>query len=60
MIIAIEDNNGNDIGAVKITENNLFGETEIKKTKGDISIADIELDYIFNTNDNLIRIQLTK
>lgn len=59
MIILIEDKNGNDIGAIKVTENNIFGETEIEQTKGNVSIADIEFDSIFDTNDDLIRIQLT-
>ena len=60
MIIVIEDKNGNDVGAVKVTENNMFGELEIEETKGNISIADVEFDYIFNTNDDLIRIELIK
>ena len=47
--IEIEDTNGNTIGAIDLSNNN---------TKGGISLADKDGDYIFNTNNTLIRLQL--
>lgn len=60
MILSIEDKNGETIGAVKLTENNINGDIEIDFNHiiGDISIADIDYDDIFDTNDKKIRIQL--
>lgn len=51
-VIEIEDNNGNTIMAIEIDENGkivkyLFCE-----------IADEDSDYIFNTDKNLIRLQV--
>ena len=57
MIIAIEDKNGNDIGQVHIKEG-VFGGSQILGIKGNISIADIDFDAYFNTNEDRIRIQL--
>ena len=47
--IEIEDNNGNTIGAINLANNDI---------KGAISLADKDGDYIFNTNNTLIRLQL--
>ncbi|MBO5478534.1 MAG: hypothetical protein J6J36_08190 [Clostridia bacterium] len=49
--IEIEDNKGNTIGAIDLLTNEI---------KGDISLADVEKDYIFNRNKQLIRLQLDK
>lgn len=49
--IEVEDNKGNTIGAIDLVTNEI---------KGDISLADIENDYIFNRNKQLIRLQLNK
>ena len=58
MIIEIENSNGDTIGAIKLSENNINGEFEIEKVVGDISIADITFDDIFNTNERKLRLQL--
>ena len=58
MIIEIENSNGKTIGAVKFSENNINGEFEIEKVIGDISIADIDFDDIFDTNEKKLRLQL--
>lgn len=57
-IVEIETNNGNTIGAIQLYENNENGEVEIQQSTGDISIADIDSDDIFNTNDRKIRVQI--
>lgn len=58
MIIEIEDCFGNTIGAVQITNNN--DEVIIGACDGDISIADIDVDDIFDTDEEKVRIQLEK
>lgn len=58
MIIEIENSNGDTIGAIKFSENNIDGEFEVEKVVGDISIADIDYDDIFDTNDKKLRLQL--
>lgn len=58
MIINIEDYNGNTIGGAFVYENNENGDITIKDLKGKISIADIDYDTLFDTNDKMIRIQL--
>lgn len=58
MILEIEDFNGNTIGAILLNENGLDGDIDIHKVCGDLSIADIDLDDIFNTNESKVRIQL--
>lgn len=60
MIVEIENYYGSTIGAIRVVENNENGEVEIKNIKGDISIADFDRDYIFDTNEELMRIQLSK
>lgn len=60
MIIQIEKSNGDTIGAIKLSENNINGEFEIEKVTGDISIADIDFDDIFDTNEKKLRLQLNK
>lgn len=52
--VEIEDDNGNTQLAFKTEE-----KMEIDKIK-DGEIADVEGDYIFNTEDDLIRIQPTR
>lgn len=56
--IEIETNNGNTIGAFQLYENNENGEVEIQQSIGAISIADIDTDDIFYTNDKKIRVQI--
>lgn len=58
MIIEIEKSNGETIGAIKVSENNINGEFEVEKIVGDVSIADIDYDDIFDTNDKKLRLQL--
>lgn len=60
MIIEIENTKGNTIGAVHLHENNIHGELEIIQVTGDVSVADCDGDYIFNTNEDLVRIQLNE
>lgn len=58
MIIEIEDCFGNTIGAVQINNNN--NGASIGAWDGDISIADIDIDDIFDTDEEKVRIQLEK
>lgn len=59
MIIEIESNNGELLGALRVHENNAFDELEILETAlYEISIADIDYDDIFDTNEQKIRLQL--
>lgn len=59
MIIEIEDCMGTTIGATYVKEPENMNDIKIKNCIGDISIADIDFDGIFNTNDLKIRIQIT-
>lgn len=57
MIIEIEDYNGNTMGAFRITPNAFAdGGIEISKLKN-FEIADADGDYVFDTDDILIRMQ---
>ena len=59
MIVHIEDYFGDTIGAVTVTENDMeTGELKVLETTGDISIADIDFDDFFDTNEERIRIQM--
>lgn len=59
MIVQIEDYFGDTIGAVMVTENDIeTGELKVLGTTGDISIADIDFDDIFDTNEEKVRIQM--
>ena len=59
MIIAIENYNGKTLGALLVTENDMNGNLIIRNSILDnISIADIDYDDIFNTNEPKIRIQI--
>ena len=58
MILSIEDYNEEPLGALMINPNNNTGNIEIINTKGNISIADIDFDDIFNSNDTKLRISL--
>lgn len=58
MIIEIENRNGSTIGACRLTDNNEDGFVEIFEMDGAIDYADSEPDYIFDTNEELVRIQL--
>lgn len=60
MIVEIENYNGSTIGAVRVVENNEEGVIEVKEVKGDLDIADFDGDYIFDTNEELMRVQLDK
>lgn len=57
MIIELEDNIGNTIGAIQF-ERNIDGTFDIINNKGDISFADMDFDDIFDTNDLKYRICL--
>ena len=59
MIIEIEDYMGNTIGATQIHEPENINDIIIKKCIGNISIADIDYDTIFDTNELKLRIQMT-
>lgn len=59
MIIEIEDYMGNTIGATQVHEPENMNDIKIKKCIGDISIADIDYDTIFDTNELKLRIQMT-
>lgn len=57
MIIEIEDYDGNTIGAFRIIPNAFAdGGIDISKLKN-FEIADADGDYIFDTDDILIRLQ---
>lgn len=57
MIIEIEDYDGNTIGAFRIIPNAFAdGGIDISKLKN-FDIADADEDYIFDTDDILIRLQ---
>ena len=58
MIISIENYYGETIGAVDINPNDINGEISVNRINGPISVADIDFDDIFDTNDYKIRIQL--
>lgn len=59
MIIEIENDKGEQLGALLITENNINGNLVIRNSIiTNISIADIDYDDIFNTNEQKIRIQI--
>lgn len=59
MIIEIENNEGKQLGALLITENDINGNLVIRNSiLKKISIADIDGDDIFNTNEPKIRIQI--
>lgn len=61
MIIEIEDTKGYYIGAMHVEEfNEEINGIKIVDKKGDISIADIEFDDIFDSNEEKIRIQIEK
>ena len=60
MILEIENYHGATIGAVRVEENNEYGEVEVKNISGDISIADIDYDDIFDTNEEKVRVQIDK
>jgi hypothetical protein len=53
MIVEIEDNNGNTLCAFEVKNNKI----NIGKSIG-CDIADYDEDYIFNTKQQLVRIQL--
>ena len=59
MIIEIEDYMGNTIGATQVHEPENINDITIEKCKGDISIADVDVDTIFDTNELKLRIQMT-
>ena len=56
MRIEIEDYNGNTIGSIRINKIDI---KDIKEIEG-FSVADIDRDYIGNTNDSLVRLQAEK
>jgi len=56
-VIEIENNKGETIGSIEVTENNLDGEISFRRCKG-VSVADIDFDDIFETNNQKIRLQL--
>ena len=59
MIIEIESRNGELLGALQLHENNSHNNIKIiNEALYEISVADIDSDDIFNTNEEKIRIQL--
>lgn len=59
MIIEIEDYMGNTIGATQVHEPENISDIRIEKCKGAISIADVNNDDIFDTNELKLKIQMT-
>lgn len=59
MIIEIEDYMGNTIGATQVHEPENMNDIKIKRCNGAISIADVDYDDIFDTNELKLRIQMT-
>lgn len=55
MIISFEDYNGNKYGALNIHEDE-FGAFHIN-VDGNIDVADIDFDDVFDTNERMIRVQ---
>lgn len=60
VVIEIEDVKGNTIGGIRIFENDENGDVDIINTMGDISIADIVFDDLFDSNDKKVRVQLER
>lgn len=61
MIIQIEDTLGNTIGSILLNTSAFdeFNDSKaFERVDGDISIADVDFDDIYDTNDRKIRIQL--
>ena len=58
-VVAVEDTNGETIGAFKLEINNKNG-VIVWDMSGDISLADIDGDDIFDTPYPKLRIQLEK
>ena len=59
MIIQIENYYGKTLGAILVSENDINGNLIIRNSiLNNISIADIDYDDIFDTNEKKIRIQL--
>ena len=56
-VIEIENNKGETLGSIEVTENNLDGEISFRRCSG-VSVADIDFDDIFGTNNQKIRLQL--
>jgi len=56
-VIEIEDYNGNTVMAFRVSKELSHGDFEQFQ---DCNVADEDGDYIFGTQDNLIRIQSTK
>lgn len=56
-VIEIENNKGETLGSIEVTENNLDGEIGFRRCSG-VSVADIDFDDIFGTNNQKIRLQL--
>lgn len=56
-VIEIENNKGETLGSIEVTENNLDGEISFRRCNG-VSVADIDFDDIFGTNNQKIRLQL--
>lgn len=59
-IVEIETKEGNTIGAVQFYKNKENEEIQIQQVQGNISIADIDGDDLFDTNDKKIRIQISE
>ena len=59
VVIQVEKGNGETIGAILFNPNDFeTGTLKIEKCQGDLDIADIDFDDIFDTNDLKIRLQL--
>lgn len=60
VVIEIEDKMGNTIGGFRLFENDKNGEINIVNVVGDICVADIDFDILFESNDKRIRVQLER
>lgn len=57
MIVNVEDKEGNDIGQVWVKEN-LSGGLDVLKVVGGVSVADVDFDVYFDSEDMVLRVQL--
>lgn len=56
IVVEIEDYDGNSIGSIQL--NGMLFDTKAQKEDGELNVADFDEDYIYDTNSELIRIQI--
>lgn len=56
--VEFEAPNGATIGAVRFKVMGNEEDIEIKESMGDVDIADVDGDYIFDSDDVLVRVQI--